>query len=119
MSIEPTILIRVIVPETPEIVLDLTTRVSTLPQAAIEVLGPYYVALTNASLTSESEIELSAPVSGEYTFPLPVVPFSIRHLFINGLRQRPSGVTFVGQAVTLPASLQIVAGDILTLIYSH
>jgi hypothetical protein len=119
MSLEPVIAIRVIVPERVEQILDLRVGALPLPPDAIQVLGPYYVALTSGSIFAESVLETDAASSGENILNLPEVPASVKQLFINGLRQRPGAAIIAGQLITLPASLEIVAGDTLTLIYTH
>lgn len=70
-----------------------------------------------ASGSVGSEVEQVA-VTGANTINVPV-PFvtGATQLFINGLRQSRAAYSTSGQVVTLPTTLQCVAGDVLTFEY--
>jgi hypothetical protein len=88
------------------------------PITVVEVLLPPGPAGTGGGDTPTSEINITAISDGAQTIPLPGVTIGLREFFINGLRQRTVVATVVGNAATLPASLQIMTDDIITLVYA-
>jgi hypothetical protein len=62
--------------------------------------------------------DVVAPTSGGQNVALPSSASAIIGLYINGLRQREDAFTSVGSSVTLPADLNVIAGDIISVEYT-
>lgn len=69
------------------------------------------------SFISVNEVEVTAPVSGQQDVALPSNPSDVQFLFINGLAQLKTAYTVAGTTLTLPASLNVVAGDVIRFAY--
>jgi hypothetical protein len=74
---------------------------------------------SGGSAGTESEFETTASVAGQQLLTLPFAPTQIHGTYINGLRQSPASFSYVGNVITLPATLSIEPGDLLTIVYSH
>ena len=57
------------------------------------------------------DVEIVAAADGTQTIDLPSAPKGIVALHINGLLQRRSAYVVAGQTVTVPATMNIIAGD--------
>ena len=62
--------------------------------------------------------EIVAGTSGAQTLTALSVVTSLDSFLINGLRQPQGLVTFSGATITVPASLNVVTGDLITAVYS-
>ena len=70
--------------------------------------GPAYV---------PSEFSVVTTSSGLQVLTLPSPALSGGTLFINGLAQRKQAYTIAGTALSLPADLCLVEGDLITFVY--
>ncbi len=68
------------------------------------------------SFTSEN-FEVTALISGAQNHLLLTSPGPLHILTINGLRQSVSAYSFSGASLVLPASLNIIAGDLIQLLH--
>lgn len=58
------------------------------------------------------------PVSGAVTLALPDVPTKVIKLYVNGLGQPTSEINFIGNQVTINASLNTAVGDVISVEYA-
>lgn len=62
--------------------------------------------------------ESQAVIDGVQVITASAAVISINATYINGLRQPMGLVTFFGTTITVPSSLNVIAGDYVTVIYS-
>jgi hypothetical protein len=73
------------------------------------------VGVANGVLPTDfDEVSFVATVDGQQMYTLPTNVLKVNGVYINGLRQRWGTYTIVDKLLTMPAILEVVTGDIVS-----